>query len=171
MAIFGEDAQDHDNLARREAQRRFVPVRTVGRSCKRGPWGGRAGRSACSRDRQVAAVVEPAIALRSTWACSASGWGRGVRVGALAYAPPCGVAWPQQAADEHALGVLQQIVLDAGDPNRQARLLGGPGEALDHEGGPVVQGIAQRGCARLLLRQCQVGASSDTLHALMLGLR
>ena len=23
----------------------------------------------------------------------------GVRVGALAYAPPCGVAWPQQAAD------------------------------------------------------------------------
>ena len=83
----------------------------------------------------------------------------------------CGVAWPQQAADEHALGVLQQIVLDAGDPNRQARLLGGPGEALDHEGGPVVQGIAQRGWARLLLRQCQVGASSDTLHALMLGLR
>ena len=41
-----------------------------------------------------------------------------VRAGALAYVPSCGVAWPQQAADEHALGVLQQIVLDAGDPNR-----------------------------------------------------
>ena len=94
-----------------------------------------------------------------------------MRVGALAYAPPCGVAWPQQAADEHALGFLRQIALDAGGPNRQARLLDGPGEALDHEAGPVVQGIAQRGWARLLLRQCQVGASSDTLHALMLGLR
>ena len=57
------------------------------------------------RDRRVAAVVEPAIALLFRWACSASGRGGPhggsgrVRFGALAYAPSCGVAWPQQAAD------------------------------------------------------------------------
>lgn len=174
MAIFGEDAQDHDNLARREAQRRFVPVRAVGRSCKRGPWGGRAGRSACSRDRQVAAVVEPAIALRSTWACSASGWGRsggrarwspGVRSSVRCGVAPAGRRWTKPSA------FFQWIVRDAGAPNRRARLVGGAEEVLDYDPGLVVQGIAQRGRARLLLRQCQFGDSRDALHAPMLGLR
>ena len=66
---------------------------------------------------------------------------------------------------------FQWIVRDAGAPNQWARLVGGAEEVLDHDPGLVVQGIAQRGRARLLLRQCQVGASSDTLHALMFGLR
>ena len=78
--------------------------------------GATAGMAQClPRDRRVAAVVEPAIALLFRWACSASGrggaWGSGrVRFGALAYAPSCGVAWPQQAADWHPGDAVRLLV-------------------------------------------------------------